>query len=44
MIDALRKAILARREALIEMTQDLIRVPTINPPRCFSAMATWVGN
>ena len=32
MIDALRKAILARREALIEMTQNLIRVPTINPP------------
>ncbi len=32
MIDDLRRAIHARREALIALTQALIRVPTVNPP------------
>ncbi|MER2507322.1 MAG: acetylornithine deacetylase/succinyl-diaminopimelate desuccinylase family protein [Amaricoccus sp.] len=32
MFDDLRRAILARRAALIGLTQALIRVPTINPP------------
>ena len=31
-MDALSDTILARRDDLIRLTQDLIRIPTLNPP------------
>ena len=31
-MDALNQAILSRRDDLIRLTQDLIRIPTLNPP------------
>ena len=45
MLDALFARIEGRREALVELTRELIRIPTVNPPGdAYKACARLLGN
>ena len=45
MLDALLERIEGRREELVELTRELIRIPTVNPPGdAYKACARHLGN